>query len=425
MKARIATVVLAGGQGTRLFPLTLNHCKPAVFFGGNYRLIDIPISNSLNSDMRHIFVLAQYLSTELHHHLSQTYQFDAFHPGSLDFLTPAELPSKEKIWFEGTADAVRKTLPTILESPADYFLILSGDQLYNINFQKMLEFAIEKKADLTIASLPVVESDAKRLGLLKIDDGSKIVDFAEKPKEDSLLQSFTLPKSFHKKWDLPNNSDKKYLGSMGIYIFKRDVLAALLEEDNREDFGKHLIPTQIKKGKSYAFIYNGYWEDIGTISSFYEANLALTKNKLGLNTYDESNPIFSRLCHLPGPRVKDCKITDSIICDGSIIFASEITNSIIGLRSHIQKGTSIKRSILAPNHYYYRPENLKYLPENFGIGQNCQIENAIIDEHVKIGNNVKLINQKNLDTFDGEGIYIRDGIIIVSANTHIPDNYIL
>ncbi|PIS00824.1 MAG: hypothetical protein COT84_05810 [Chlamydiae bacterium CG10_big_fil_rev_8_21_14_0_10_35_9] len=276
-----------------------------------------------------------------------------------------------------------------------------------------------------MASLPVVESDAKRLGLLKIDDGSKIVDFAEKPKEDSLLQSFTLPKSFHKKWDLPNNSDKKYLGSMGIYIFKRDVLAALLEEDNREDFGKHLIPTQIKKGKSYAFIYNGYWEDIGTISSFYEANLALTKNKLGLNTYDESNPIFSRLCHLPGPRVKDCKITDSIICDGSIIFASEITNSIIGLRSHIQKGTSIKRSILAPNHYYYRPENLKYLPENFGIGQNCQIENAIIDEHVKIGNNVKLINQKNLDTFDGEGIYIRDGIIIVSANTHIPDNYIL
>ncbi|MGD2170350.1 MAG: sugar phosphate nucleotidyltransferase, partial [Chlamydiota bacterium] len=415
----------AGGQGTRLFPLTLNHCKPAVFFGGNYRLIDIPISNSLNSDMRHIFVLAQYLSTELHHHLSQTYQFDAFHPGSLDFLTPAELPSKEKIWFEGTADAVRKTLPTILESPADYFLILSGDQLYNINFQKMLEFAIEKKADLTIASLPVVESDAKRLGLLKIDDGSKIVDFAEKPKEDSLLQSFTLPKSFHEKWDLPNNLDKNYLGSMGIYIFKRDVLTALLEEDSREDFGKHLIPTQIKKGKSYAFVYNGYWEDIGTISSFYEANLALTKNKLGLNTYDESNPIFSRLCHLPGPRVKDCKITDSIICDGSIIFASEITNSIIGLRSHIQKGTIIKKSILAPNHYYYRPENLKYLPENFGIGQNCQIENTIIDEHVKIGNNVTLINQKNLDTFDGEGIYIRDGIIIVSANTHIPDNYIL
>lgn len=425
MQNRIATVVLAGGQGTRLFPLTLNHCKPAVFFGGNYRLIDIPISNSLNSDMRHIFVIAQYLSTELHHHLSQTYQFDTFHPGSLDFLTPTEFPNKEKNWFQGTADAVRKTLTNLLKSPADYFLILSGDQLYNINFQKMLEFAVEKKADLTVASLPIEEKNAKRLGLLKIDDDSKIIDFAEKPKESSVLQQFALPKPFYKKWNLPNNFEKKYLGSMGIYIFKRDILATLLKEDDREDFGKHLIPTQIKKGNSYAFVYDGYWEDIGTISSFYEANLALTKNKQGLNTYDEINPIFSRLCHLPGPRVRDCRITDSIICDGSIIFASEISNSIIGLRSHIQKGSIIKKSILAPNHYYYRPENLKYLPEDFGVGQNCHIENAIIDEHVKIGNNVKLINQKNLDTFDSKDVYIRDGIIIVPANTHIPDNYIL
>lgn len=425
MSGRVATVVLAGGQGTRLFPLTLHHCKPAVFFGGNYRLIDIPISNSLNSDMRHIFVIAQYLSSELQHHLSQTYQFDPFHPGSLDFLTPTELENGEKNWFEGTADAIRKTMHILLKSSADYFLVLSGDQLYNINFEKMLAYAIEKEADLTIATLPVKKQEAKRLGLLKIDSQSKIVDFVEKPQEDERLNSLKLDSGFHKTWNLPKPQEDTYLGSMGIYIFKRNVLATLLVEDGRADFGKHLIPFQIQRGRSFAFVYNGYWEDIGTVRSFYEANLALTNNQLGLNTYDETKPIFSRTSYLPGPRIKNSRIVNSIICDGSIVHAKEITHSVIGLRSHIQNHTVIRNSIFAPNHSYYRPSHQERLPESFGVGQNCLIENAIIDEHVLIGDHVKLINQQNLQTYDGDGIYIRDGIIIVTAGTHLRDDFVL
>jgi len=425
MNGSVATVVLAGGQGTRLFPLTLRHCKPAVYFGGLYRLIDIPISNALNSDMRQIFVIAQYLSTELHHHLSQTYQFENIQKGSLDFLTPQERPDGEKVWFDGTADAVRKNLESILESPADYFLILSGDQLYNIDFQKMLEFTIEKDADLTIASLPVNENDASRLGVLKINNQSKIDDFFEKPKEPDVLNSFKISKNFFEENKLAIEKGKTHLGSMGIYIFKRNVLASLLVEDNREDFGKHLIPFQIKKGRSFAYVYDGYWEDIGTIQSFYNANMALTNNTLGLDTYDESHPIYSRQFHLPGPRILDTKITNSIICDGSVIMGKEIINSIIGLRSHIKKGTTIKNSIICPNHYYFRPPHQEHLPETFGVGENCLIENAIIDEHVLIGNNVKLLNKEKRLNYDGNGVYVRDGIIVVTAGTYLPDNFVL
>jgi len=423
MDGSIATVVLAGGQGKRLFPLTLYHCKPAVYFGGLYRLIDIPISNSLNSDMRQIFVIAQYLSSELNHHLSQTYKFENIQKGSLDFLTPLENSSGEKVWFDGTADAVRKNLATLLESSADYFLILSGDQLYNIDFRQMLEFTIDKDADLTVASLPVTKEDSARLGILKINEDSMICDFFEKPKDPDVLSEFKIGQDFFKKNKLDISKDKTYLGSMGIYIFKRDVLATLLKEDTREDFGKHLIPTQIKKGKSYSYVYNGYWEDIGTISSFYLANMALTKNTLGLDTYDESHPVYSRQFHLPGPHVLNTQITNSVICNGSIIKAKEISNSIIGLRSHIEKNSVIRNSILCPNHYYFRPAHQKHLPETFGVGQNCLIENTIIDEHVYIGDNVKLVNNKKIQNYDGEGVYIRDGIIVVTAGTHLPNNF--
>lgn len=247
----VATVILAGGQGTRLHPLTINHSKPAIAYGGRYRLIDIPISNSINSDFRQIFVIAQYLSGELQHHINQTYRFDAYNPGSVDVLTPQENERGEKQWFAGTADAVRKNLPTLLKSTASYFLILSGDQLYNINFQQMVSFAQLKNADLTIASIPVLQTEAKRMGLLKINADCKVTHFVEKPENKKIIAPFRLAESFYKKWNIKPHKEPSYLGSMGIYVFKREALISLLTQDLREDFGHHLIHTAVKQGKEF------------------------------------------------------------------------------------------------------------------------------------------------------------------------------
>lgn len=411
---QVATVILAGGQGSRLQPLTLYHAKPAMSYGGRYRLIDIPISNSINSDFRQIFVIAQYLSDELQHHLQQTYQFDRFNPGSIDLLTPQEDGKGEKQWFQGTADAVRKTLPTLLRSSADYFLILSGDQLYNINFQEMIAFAQERKADLTIASIPVKKTEAKRMGLSKIATSGKILEFVEKPVDERVLEHFSL------------ESGGEYLGSMGIYVFKREALIALLEQDQRPDFGFHLIDTAVKNGNTYAFIYKGYWEDIGTIASYYEANLILTQPRKGLDTYDERNPIYTRPTYLPGPKIQSTTIIQSILCEGSVIEAAEISHSIIGLRSHIREGTVIRDTVMMGNHLYMSPHHAgSPVKTDFWVGKNCHIEKAIIDEHVQIGNGVQLTNGQKLSTYDGDGIFIRDGIIIVTAGAKIPDGFIL
>lgn len=422
----VAAVIMAGGQGTRLFPLTQSHSKPAVPFGGKYRLIDIPISNSLHADIRQIYVLGQYLTAELKHHLQHTYHFDSFFPGSIDFLSPEETASGEKVWFGGTADAVRKTLPTLLKGPFDYFLILSGDQLYTMDFERIISFGQEKSADLVIGSIPVAKEDAKRLGLLKINDEKRVTDFIEKPKEEEQLSQFQIPEDLRKKWGLSNGDNKTHLASMGIYLFSRDTLSFILEEEEREDFGKHVIPNLIKKRKCYTYIHDGYWEDIGTIASFYKANLSLLDENPHLNLHNESLPIFTKLRHLPGPQIFNTIIVNSLISEGCIIEAKTIEKSIIGLRSRIKKDTVIKNSIIMGSTFSKSPVHQKdFLPKCYSIGENCRIEHAIIDEQVQIGNNAQLINQDNLTNYDGEGIYIRDGIIIVSANTIIPDNYIL
>ena len=418
----VATVVLAGGQGTRLHPLTIHHSKPAVAYGGRYRLIDIPISNSINSDFRQIFVIAQYLSGELQHHINQTYHFDMYHPGSVDVLTPQIDEQGKSEWFSGTADAVRKNLPTLLKSSADYFLILSGDQLYNINFQHMLSFAQSKKADLTIGSIPVLEKDARRMGLLKINPDYAVIDFVEKPKGE--LGPYQLPERFFQEWKIKPHKDPFYLGSMGIYVFKREALVSLLEHDQREDFGYHLISTAVKQKKTSAFIYCGYWEDIGTVASYYEANLNLTRSLEGLNTYDEKNPIYTRPTFLPGPKIKRTKITQSILCEGCIIEADEISGSVIGLRSHIKRGSIIRDTVMLGNHFYLPPiRDGKPVEQDYWIGEDCVIEKAIIDEHVQIGHRVKLINRAGHQHYDGEGLFVRDGIIIVSAGTILPNNF--
>lgn len=421
----VATIILAGGQGTRLYPLTKQRCKPAVHFGGRYRLIDIPISNSLNSGIKQIYIISQFFSSSLNNHIKDTFQFDSIQGASMTFLYPEETASGMCI-YEGTADAIRKNLDVFKKCSSDYFLILSGDQLYNMDLFAMIAFAKKKNADLTIAALPVRENEAKRMGLLKIDQTYDILDFFEKPSDPKILKHYRLDESFLESKKIPHRKEDFYLGSMGIYVFKRNVLFNLLENHSEEDFGKHLIPAQIAKGKTAAFYYNGYWEDIGTIASYYEATLALTRNHLGLDLYNESLPIFSNNVYLPCARITDTKVENSILSQGSIIEAKEISHSMLGLRSVVKKGTIIKNSIIVGNQFYSPPDSLQgALPDQFSIGENCHIEKAILDEHVKIGNNVQLINKNKLQSYDGPGIFIRDGIIIVSSGTTLPDGFIL
>ncbi len=421
---KIACIILAGGQGTRLFPLTQHRCKPAVSFGSRYRLIDIPLSHALNAHIPHIYVISQYLASSLHQHILETYQLDLMRNKRLILLSPEETALK-KVWYAGTADAIRQNIGHFEASSADYFLILSGDQLYNMDLHEMLRFGVELDADLTIAALPVEEKEAKRMGLLQIDPNHQIIKFCEKPQDPEILTSFVVKPEFLAKHPDKNAQVPHFLGSMGIYLFKRKALLSLLKEKG-DDFGKDLIPTHITQGKTIAYIYPGYWEDIGTISSYYHANLALTRRKYCLNTYDESNPIFSRSYCLPSPLITDTIIHDSIISQGSIIEAKEITGSIIGVRSLIKKGTVIRNSIVLGNHFYSPPEHQSPpIPAHLSIGENCLIEKAIIDEHCFIGNNVQLTNKNQLHTYDGDGIYIRDGIIIVPTGSTIPNNFSL
>ncbi len=394
----VTSVVLAGGQGSRLFPLTQSRCKPSVSFGGNYRLIDIPLSNSLNSQINRMYVISQFFASELQEHIFDTYKLDMLHQGRIEMLCPEETPEGMKL-FKGTADAVRQNMRYLLTTPTEYFLILSGDQLYNIDFRKILLFAMEKKAGLVIAALDVKEAEAKRMGLLKIDKNSYVTDFNEKPQEAHILKEYRHP-----------TKPTHFLGSMGIYVFNKATLISILQEEG-DDFGKHLIPQQVKKGDTYAFLYDGYWEDIGTINAFYNANLALLDRKEGecLNTYDETNPIFTRPRFLPSPLIRGTLVQDSYIGQGSIVEAKEISRCILGLKINVQKGAIIKNSIVLGNST---------------IGENTLIEKAIVDENAQIGKNVQLINKSNLQNHDGDGIYVRDGIIVVTTDKKVPDNFV-
>jgi len=420
--SRVAAIVLGGGEGTRLFPLTASRCKPAISFGGRFRLIDIPLSNSINSGCLKIYVITQFLSTSLHQHICKTYHPGTYNTGFIELL-PAEQKPKNKNWFQGTADAVRQNMEYFCETPADYFLILSGDQLYNINFQEMLRFAKTTDADLVVAALPVNDEDAKRMGLLKVDGKRQITDFYEKPETKDVLNRFRIPTKVIKEIKDDGTDELHYLGSMGIYLFKREVLLKLLQQDSREDFGKHLIPTQVKQGKTFAYLYKGYWEDIGTIESFYNANLALTERDPEFDWYDENNLVFTSHNNLPGPKIYNTQINSSIICEGAVIEAKEITHSILGMRTVVKKGSVIRHSYITGNDSYAPTMPTELSPTHFQIGENCLIERAIIDKHVYIGNDVKLINKNKLMHYNSDDIYIRDGIIIVTRGAILPDGF--
>ncbi len=411
--SRVATIILSGGEGKRLFPLTSTRCKPAISFGGRYRLIDIPLSNSIHSGCLKIFVVTQFLSSSLNNHICKTYHPGNYGSGFIELLSAEQKPT-HKNWFQGTADAVRQNLEYFIETPADYFLILSGDQLYNINFQEMMRFARATRAELVVAALPIDENNAKRMGLLKINGKKAITDFIEKPQEKEILDQYRIS-------DSPNT----YLGSMGIYLFKRETLFRLLKEDSRDDFGKHLIPTQVAKGNTYAYTHQGYWEDIGTIDSYYHANIALTQPNAQFNWYDEGSPIFTTHHNLPGPRISCKQLSHSIICEGAIVEANHVENSILGARTVVKKGSVIKDSYIIGNDNYHARIKNAHLPETHSIGEQCVISRAIIDKHVSIGNRVQLINKDNLTHYDGKDVYIRDGIIIVTHGASIPDDFSL
>ncbi len=420
--SKVSCLILAGGQGSRLFPLTQTRCKPAIQFGGQYRLIDVPISNALGCGIDKIFVVTQFLARSLHHHIFHTYRPNPITGGFVEVLS-AEQRNGKNSWYSGTADSVRQNLDYLLEVPSEYILVLSGDQLYRMDFRSMLKVAQTKDLDVLVATLAVDEKQARRMGIMKVNEDHTIVDFHEKPTSKTDLERLETSPPVLKKMGFTSSSDRPFLGSMGIYLFKRQALIELLEQDPRDDFGKHLIPTKVSSGKIGAFAHNGYWEDIGTIESFYQANLALTKNESHFKIHDEAMPIFSSPSNLPGAKIGNTLIKEAILCEGAIVEADEVTNSIIGQRAVIRRGSIIKDSYIMGNDNY-TPHSCMDEQAPYEIGEECLIKKTILDRHVRLGNRVQLINKQNLSEFDSDLLYVRDGIIVVPRGTSLPDGFI-
>jgi glucose-1-phosphate adenylyltransferase len=418
-------LILGGGQGSRLFPLTYSRSKPAVPIGGKYRLIDIPVSNCLNSNINRIFILTQFNSASLNKHINQTYRFDNFHKGFVDILA-AEQSIDSTDWFQGTADAVRKNLKHIIAYyDLTHVMILSGDQIYKMDFNELVNFHRENNADITISVLPVEKKETPLLGIVKMKK-DRIIDFVEKPKDEKILKELKTGKFIHEKFpDI--GGDKEYLASMGIYYFNIDTLVELLNSNNFRDFGHEIIPLAIKTKNVAGYLFNGYWEDVGTIFAFWRANLDFASLKPKFDFY--SNLIYTNARYLPASRVISCKINESLICEGSIINNSTITNSIIGIRTIIRDNVTIEKSMVMGADFFETEEN-KQLNRtsgmiDVGIGSNTIIKNAIIDKNARIGSNCRIINKDNLEKYDGENYYIREKIIIVPKNSIIKDNTVI
>ena len=412
---------MGGGRGSRLHPLTHQRSKPAVPLAGKYRLVDIPISNCLNSGLSQIYILTQFNSESLNRHISNTYKFDQFHKGFVSVLAAQQTPSGDS-WYQGTADAVRQNLSYFLQHPDDHFMILSGDQLYRMDLQDLLAYHIENKADLTISTTPVSRSDAQGFGIMHTDDDGRIVRFVEKPQEPDLLDSLKMSPQMLKTCDLDSDSER-YQASMGIYVFSRKILEECLNNDH-EDFGKHIIPGAIEEKRVFSYVFSGYWEDIGTIKSFYEANLELTDIEPRYNFFDNDNPIYTHARFLPASKVNNAKVDRALISDGCIISDSKITNSIIGVRSIIEKGCEVTDSVIMGADYYYRtraPGAEGPKKQQIRIGENTRIRKAIIDKNAIIGSNVT-IDPRDRDDEEGENYVIRDGIVVIPKSTIIPDN---
>ncbi|MEO6393143.1 MAG: glucose-1-phosphate adenylyltransferase [Pyrinomonadaceae bacterium] len=428
-KHNVLAVILGGGAGTRLFPLTSSRSKPAVPLGGKYRLVDVPISNCINSDIHQIFVLTQYNSASLNRHISRTYRFSQFSNGFVEILAAEQTPESPQ-WFQGTADAVRQVLPHIGDWGIDTLLILSGDHLYRMDYRKFLARHFESDADVTISVIPANRKDAEEFGLLKTDEEGRIIEFSEKPKGDALEAMRVDTARFGLSADEAER--RPFLASMGIYVFKYDKLHDLLLKDTATvDFGREVIPAAIRGDNVQAFMFDGYWEDIGTINAFYNANLDMTSAVPKFNFFDAHAPIYTRTRYLPPSKVHSCEMTETLISEGCIIHGATIKRSIIGLRSRIGAGTNIEGSIIMGSDFYQSVEDMRNdhaagLPR-VGVGENTVIRRAIIDKNTRIGSGVKLVNEAGVVEADGPdgSYYIRDRIIMVPKNATIPDGFVI
>ena len=423
---RVLCIIMGGGQGTRLFPLTRERAKPAVPLAGKYRLVDIPISNCINSGMRRIYLLTQFLSASLHRHVYASFKFDHFTTGFVEILA-AEQTLTDTSWYEGTADAVRKNLGHLRNIEFDYALILSGDQLYRIDFRKILERHVASEADLTVSTIPVRRELAHGLGIMQIDAQQRIVRFVGKPKDPALLDTLVIPPSSTSELEVP--SDGQYvLGSMGIYMFNRQVLFDLLDNDTT-DFGKHIITASIQTHRVNAYVFHGYWEDIGTIRSFFEANLELAAELPRFDFFDMSAPIYSRPRFLPASKINGATIEHAIIADGCIINQCKVSQSIIGLRCRIEEGSHLTRTVALGADYFESLESIqRHLDKGhprIGIGKNTRIENAIIDKNARIGDNCVITPAGKPSSYDDARFFVRDGVVIIPKNMIIPNNTVI
>lgn len=426
---RVISLILGGGAGTRLFPLTNERAKPAVPLAGKYRLVDIPISLCINSGFKRIFLLTQYLSSSLHRHVTRSYRFDDYVPLEFVEIMAATQDSSDRSgWYQGTADAVRQNLVHFNNHSHDLVLILSGDQLYRMDFRDIIASHLQNEADVTVATIPVSREPASGFGIMQVDENSRITRFEEKPSNPELLDSLRVPETSLAELGR-EGSEELYLASMGIYVFNRSVLEEALKRPEHTDFGKHIIPEQIQGGKTFSYVYQGYWEDIGTIKAFYNANLDLCEPIPQFNFFDPLSPIYSRARFLPATKVNQCKMKQVVIADGGIISGAEITRSIIGIRSRIEEGVTIRDSIIMGNDYFETPfeldEDARMDRPLLGISRNTLIEGAIIDKGARIGANVTISNQGKNENVDGDNFYVRDGIVIIPKGAVIPDGTVI
>ncbi|TBN03990.1 glucose-1-phosphate adenylyltransferase [Hyunsoonleella flava] len=415
---KVLSIILGGGQGSRLYPLTKDRSKPAVPIAGKYRLVDIPISNCINSDIKRMYVLTQFNSASLNRHIKNTYHFSFFSSAFVDVLAAEQTP-QNKTWFQGTADAVRQSMHHFLRHDFEYFLILSGDQLYQMDYEKMINAHEESGAEISIATIPVNAKEATEFGILKSDDQNVITSFIEKP-DASLLPDWTSEVSKDMK-----KQGRNYLASMGIYIFNRSLLTKLMENPDTNDFGKEIIPGAIEKHKTLSYQYEGYWTDIGNIDSFFEANIGLTDDIPKFDLYDKKKRVYTRARMLPTTKIANTVVEKSVISEGCIISAAKIEKSVIGIRSRIgDESTVINTYMMGSDKYETLEEiNNKKTEILMGIGQRCFIKNAIIDKNCRIGDDVKINGGKHLEDTETDTYFVKDGIVVIKKGAVLPKKF--
>jgi glucose-1-phosphate adenylyltransferase len=402
-------IILGGGQGSRLFPLTATRSKPAVPIGGKYRLIDVPISGCLHADIRRIYVLTQFNSASLNRHIANTYQLDIFSGGFVEILAAEQTPDNPH-WYQGTADAVRQAQRHFLTHDAKYYLILAGDHLYRMDYRELIDAHAQQGTDITIAAQPVDLNTATQMGIFRFADDGRIVAFEEKPKPPRLQE---IARSIPPGATFAQHSDAQpFMASMGVYVFSRDVLLEILERESGVDFGRELIPAALGKYKVNSYLYRGFWADVGTVESFYEANVMLVRPSAPFRFWDPTHPIYTHLPHLPGTRVTDSHVLQSIITEGCYLDRCEVTESIVGLRTHIQAGSRIARSVLLGADFYDNAPATDGRPA-MGIGRNVVLDGVIVDKNARIGDGARLVNESKVQEADGNGYYIRGGIVVV------------